>query len=99
MQGLAHYEGTTTTTITGAGQAGGGFKLAGWVVTETAGAAATVNFRDGASGPIVAQVRIPAASASPTVRMGPANSYINLLSGNLQIEVVSGAVQWAAYRA
>lgn len=74
----------------------GAGKLAGWVLSETAGAVATVNVRDGgAAGAILFRFNL---AASATVVFAPAGK-INFPAGDAYFEILAGAVRWTALKA
>ena len=75
----------------------GAGKLAGWVLSETSGAAvATVNVRDGgAAGAILFRFNL---AASGTVVFAPAGK-INFPGGDAYFEILAGAVRWTALKA
>lgn len=85
----------TASGAVGTGGGWGGGKLAGFVISETAGAAATVNVRDGgASGTIIFRINLAANQTVPVIT----NGRMNFSTGDVYFEVLSGAVRWTALK-
>lgn len=74
----------------------GASKIAGFVVSETAGAAASFNLRDGgASGTIIFRVNL---AANGTVSILPGGLRMNMQNGDCYAEVLSGTLRWTVVK-
>lgn len=69
--------------------------MTGWNLSETAGSTALINLRDGGVGGTIIQRVTLAANESVGEQYG--DNPLTLVTGNVYVEVNSGAVRWNVY--